>query len=103
MTANALRSTARVVDMIVRRGDEEFIVTMLNVDEKGLHIAADRFRRMIAKSGIPFNSELIQVTISGGATIKQPGDTPASMLKRADALLYQSKQRGKNITLMSGG
>ncbi len=101
MTANALRGAARAIDMISRWGGEEFIVTMLDVDENGLHVAAERFRRIIAESDLPYNGKLIQVTISGGATIKQPGDTPASLLKRADELLYTSKQRGKNITLTS--
>jgi diguanylate cyclase (GGDEF)-like protein/PAS domain S-box-containing protein len=102
MTANALRGAARVIDMIARWGGEEFIATMLDVDENGLHTAAERIRHMVARSGLPYNGQLIQVTISGGATIKQPGDTPASLVKRADRLLYKSKQRGKNTTITSG-
>ncbi len=101
MTANTLRGGARSIDMIARWGGEEFIVTMLDIDEMGLHTAAERFRRMIARSGLPHGEDLIQVTISGGSTLKQPGDTPASILRRADRLLYQSKQRGKNLTLTS--
>jgi diguanylate cyclase (GGDEF)-like protein/PAS domain S-box-containing protein len=101
MTANALRSAARAVDMIARWGGEEFIVTMLEVDEEGLRTAAERFRHIIAKSGLPQDDTFIRVTVSGGAAIKQPGDTPAILLKKADDLLYQSKQSGKNIILTS--
>jgi len=101
MTANALRSAARAVDMIARWGGEEFIVTMQDVNEEGLHTAAERFRHIIAKSGLPHDGKYIQVTISGGATIKQPDDTSASLLKRADDLLYKSKQLGKNTILTS--
>lgn len=101
MTANALRGAARAIDMIARWGGEEFIVTMLDVDQNGLHVAVERFRRIIAKSGLPYDGELIQATISGGATIRQPDDSLASLLRRADELLYESKQQGKNTTRTS--
>ena len=38
----------------------------------------------------------LAVTISIGGTISREGDTPSSILERADALMYQSKKAGRN-------
>jgi PleD family two-component response regulator len=36
------------------------------------------------------------VTVSGGATLVHPGETPQKALERAEALLYESKSTGRN-------
>ena len=38
----------------------------------------------------------IRVTLSGGATLASPGDTRATLVERADLLMYKSKKAGKN-------
>jgi len=39
---------------------------------------------------------VVHVTVSLGATLARRTDTPASILGRADQMLYVSKQRGRN-------
>jgi PleD family two-component response regulator len=42
------------------------------------------------------NGERIGVTISIGATLGKMDDSSGSLIKRADRLMYQSKQEGRN-------
>ena len=42
----------------------------------------------------------LSFTISLGATLALPDDTPESLIARADALMYQTKEAGRNrVTL----
>jgi GGDEF domain-containing protein len=45
---------------------------------------------------VPYGGALIQPTCSGGAAIARAGDTAESLLRRADAGLYESKRAGRN-------
>jgi PleD family two-component response regulator len=41
------------------------------------------------------------VTISGGLAQLQPSENPEAFLKRADDLLYEAKESGRNSILQS--
>ena len=45
---------------------------------------------------VPHEVEPLHLTISIGATLAKAGDTPDSLLARADKLLYRSKAAGAN-------
>lgn len=47
-------------------------------------------------TSIIHEGERLSATMSIGVTLLQPGDTTETLLKRADALMYQSKQSGRN-------
>ncbi|MEO0094961.1 MAG: diguanylate cyclase, partial [candidate division WOR-3 bacterium] len=51
---------------------------------------------LISLSNIKINSDTINVTVSIGATLVKEKDTLKSIIKRADKLMYQSKQNGRN-------
>ena len=51
---------------------------------------------LAAQSPVPVDDRQIQVTISLGAAMVAPGDSPDSLLKRAGRQLYASKQSGRN-------
>jgi PleD family two-component response regulator len=38
----------------------------------------------------------VTVTVSLGATLLQPGDSPETLVRRADQLMYRSKEAGRN-------
>jgi diguanylate cyclase (GGDEF)-like protein len=56
----------------------------------------NRIRMLIEQSYIIHNQRKLAVTISLGATMVQAGDTPELLIKRADNLLYRSKELGRN-------
>ncbi len=96
MIANVLVKNSRSFDLVGRWGGEEFIVIVSNVNEGQLYTIAHKFKNLIAFSTLKSNSDLINVTVSIGATPVRQKDTLRSIIKRADKLMYQSKQNGRN-------
>jgi diguanylate cyclase (GGDEF)-like protein/PAS domain S-box-containing protein len=94
--ARTFMNTARPSDLMGRWGGEEFIGIIGRVDADGLSSAAERIRALIEGSRIDEQGQSLQVTVSIGATLVRDGDTPDSIVKRADTLLYQSKKNGRN-------
>jgi diguanylate cyclase (GGDEF)-like protein/PAS domain S-box-containing protein len=96
MISRTLLGSSRSSDIIGRWGGEEFIAVLTNVTAFKLLNSAERYRVLVEQSSLPTESGLLRVTISAGATLVAPGDTPESIIKRADTLLYQSKAAGRN-------
>ena len=94
--ARTFMNTARPSDLMGRWGGEEFIGILRRVDHAGLRSAAERIRSLIEKSIIRDNDLALRMTVSIGGTLANDADTADSILKRADDLLYQSKQNGRN-------
>ncbi|MDD2365717.1 MAG: sensor domain-containing diguanylate cyclase [Desulfuromonadaceae bacterium] len=91
--ANSLRS----FDIIGRWGGEEFIVLLINPKPDNLFKLADRLRKLVEKSALTLESaEVLQVTVSIGATEAKSSDTLDSLVDRADKLMFESKRRGRN-------
>ena len=94
--ARTFMNTARPSDLMGRWGGEEFIGILKRVDEDGLRSAAERVRALVEKSHLRENGLTLKVTVSIGATLAETTDTADSIVKRADAQLYRSKQNGRN-------
>ncbi len=96
MVARTLQTNTRRENLVCRWGGEEFVAVLSNTDETRLPRVAEIFRMLVERSGLHHERELIRVTVSIGATIATPDDTPESLIARADRLMYQSKSAGKN-------
>ncbi|MBN2502092.1 MAG: diguanylate cyclase [Anaerolineales bacterium] len=97
MVGDTLANNIRFYDFLARWGGEEFIVLLQGVDEKRLSEIAEKLRTLIAKSEWESDEGVaINVTVSIGCTLVRQGDNPESIIARADQLLYQSKQTGRN-------
>ncbi|MBS0294713.1 MAG: PleD family two-component system response regulator [Proteobacteria bacterium] len=93
-----LATNVRAIDLPCRYGGEEFAVVMPDTRLEDAQRIAERIRLHV--SGSPFrlaSGEALPVTISiGVATSLGEGDTPDSLLKRADEGLYEAKSSGRN-------
>jgi two-component system cell cycle response regulator len=94
-----LATNVRAVDLPCRLGGEEFVVVMPGTDMEDARRIAERIRRDVGST--PFRvmggRELLTVTISiGVAACAGPGDTPESLLKRADEGVYEAKAAGRD-------
>lgn len=98
--AETVTVNARPFDLFGRWGGEEFIGIIRNVDATDLGLIADRIRTLVATSYIIHENQPLNVTISIGATMVEANDTIDSIIKRADTLLYKSKQSGRNRVTM---
>ena len=94
--ANSLRQNLRMTDSCGRWGGEEFLVLVLDISTQGLGKVAEKLRRLIEEAEIEDEGRNLKVSISIGATIAKPDDTLQDLLKRADGLMYQSNQGGRN-------
>ncbi len=94
--AETFISNARPFDLYGRWGGEEFSGIIRNITPKGLELLGDRLRMLIEESYIIHEEQKLHVTISIGATLAQKNDSIESLIKRADTLLYKSKNSGRN-------
>ena len=82
-------------------GGEEFIGIIKNVDRSNLENIGNRYRNLIEKTSITLEGDSLGITVSIGATTARDDDSVASIIKRADQLMYTCKQQGRNC-LASG-
>jgi diguanylate cyclase (GGDEF)-like protein len=100
--ARTLQVKAREVDRVARYGGEEFCVLLPHTLHEGGLQAAERLREAVAQTSIPWNDELISVSISTGlACAAEAGETLQALLTRADEALYQAKAEGRNRVVAS--
>jgi len=94
--ARTLSNCLRASDVIGRWGGDEFLVMFPGLARETLAIRCEKCRALVACSTVPTEGSPFRVTISVGAAMVAPGDSPESLLKRADQNLYISKQSGRN-------
>lgn len=97
MVAKTIRYAIRNTDTVGRWGGEEFIAILYDLpDLNALMGPAEKVRALVEHSRLDLNDKHLSVTLSIGGTLLQPGDTAASLVERADRLMYQSKKAGRN-------
>jgi diguanylate cyclase (GGDEF)-like protein/PAS domain S-box-containing protein len=97
MVAATLKHNLRKSDIIGRWGGEEFLVILHDLEGTNeLLSLAEKLRMLVECSRLDLPNFSLTVTISVGATLLSSQDTLESVVKRADELMYQSKQAGRN-------
>ena len=96
-TAGRLTSHLRPYDMIYRYGGEEFLICLPNADTDIARAVLERLRESMAERPIKLeDGRDLPVTASFGlAQITKDADLK-TVIDRADAALYQSKEHGRN-------
>ena len=103
MVGQSLAHGLRRDDLPVRWGGEEFVALLPGTDTAGLHAAAERVRMLVENSWIQKGDAQARVTVSIGATMALPSETPDDLIDRADRFMYASKKGGRNrVTTDSG-
>ena len=97
MVAATLRHSLRTSDVVGRWGGEEFLAILYDMASlEALNSISERLRMLVEFSRLDLAATSLTVTVSVGATLFLPGDTPESIVRRADELMYQSKLAGRN-------
>lgn len=102
MVANTLVHNVRSFDVVSRWGGEEFVCVIGHVDQTHLESMAEKLRALVERSSLTLSREgpegetRLAVTVSGGATQAHASDSAASLIQRADRLMYLSKTAGRN-------
>ena len=96
--AQILKHCAAEHDFLARWGGEEFILLAPVATANAAFCHADSIRKQILAHSF---DDIGRVTASFGIAIAKHEDNPKSLLKRADACLYQAKEQGRNCVVMN--
>jgi diguanylate cyclase (GGDEF)-like protein/PAS domain S-box-containing protein len=96
-----LRRHCRAGDLVARYGGEEFVLLCPDCDNATATRRAEEIRVELAELPMMAIGGK-SVTSSFGVTELQSGDTPETMLRRADRALYQAKENGRNTVVQLG-
>lgn len=88
-------------DLVARYGGEEFVLICPGCTASSAEKKAEEIRRSLAATVQPALNNT-KMTASFGVTDLQAGDTPETMLKRADEGLYEAKEAGRNRVILVG-
>jgi diguanylate cyclase (GGDEF)-like protein len=98
-----LKESIRSCDYAARYGGEEFILILPETGAEDGVGMAERIRNQIAEKEMGSDGNPLKVTVSVGvASFPRDGDDPHSLMKRADAALYEAKRRGRYRVVLSG-
>jgi diguanylate cyclase len=91
------RQQLRENDVLARWGGEEFLLYLPGTDLENAQGVLERLRHHVQSSPLLRQTESISYTFSGGL-IELTADEPVEHgIRRADALLYRAKQKGRNL------
>ncbi len=89
--AEQLRSGTRALDCVARLGGDEFCVLLDHADEESAVETAERLINEIAGEDFIFEGQAMPLSVAIGVTMIEQGDTPDSVLARADQAMYRVK------------
>jgi len=88
-----VKEEKRSDDIICRFGGEEFFLLLPNTDNKNAFKVAKRLHKKIKSMDIP---KVGHITVSMGVVTYQENETIDDIVKRADDLMYEAKEAGRN-------
>lgn len=84
-------------DLASRYGGEEFSVILPNTDMSGAQRALEKVRGRTSQCTFQFDGSTYPIpTFSAGIALYVAGETPVSLIERADKALYRAKRMGRN-------
>lgn len=100
--ADRVRAEVRKVDVLVRRGGEEFVLIMPATDETQALATAERLRDDMRQQPLRLTEELLlRQTVSVGVATWDGSETPEELEGRADKAMYEAKRGGRDRVIFS--
>jgi diguanylate cyclase (GGDEF)-like protein/PAS domain S-box-containing protein len=96
IVARTLSACSKATDVVGRWGGEEFVIILSDTSPREVASLANLQCAMIQRCRLEHEGRIVPLSASVGATLALPTDTPRSLVQRADHLMYQSKQLGRN-------
>lgn len=102
MFADRVRKAVRRVDVLVRRGGEEFVLIMPATGATQAHATAQRIQQTLQTEELELEGGLrVRQTVSIGVATWDQRETPEQLERRADAAMYEAKRLGRNRVVVA--
>ncbi|WDO00826.1 sensor domain-containing diguanylate cyclase [Aeromonas allosaccharophila] len=99
-----MQSVLRSEDVLARIGGDEFAILLPNTTLLAAASLAERLRQQVMQSPLPLpDGDKLVITISAGLVENGEGELMESLYARADQMLYQAKQSGRNCVACKAG
>lgn len=89
--AQKLLEGTRTNDCVARLGGDEFCILLDHADEASALETAERLVDIVAAEDFMFEGAALPLSVAIGVTLIEKGDTPATVLARADKAMYRVK------------
>jgi diguanylate cyclase (GGDEF)-like protein len=97
VVADILQTMKRTEDTACRYGGEELVLILPETEKMNALVIAERIRKRVEETGLEFEGEKFNVTLSGGiASYPTDGKEAHELVHAADVALYQAKESGRN-------
>jgi diguanylate cyclase (GGDEF)-like protein len=104
LVAGMIKKQLRSNDVLARYGGEEFVALLSTIDEAKAEDIAERIRKSIKDLSVPFNNDVLKVTISIGLATYKPcslskvstSEIAAQLIQSSDTALYSAKENGRD-------
>ena len=98
-----LNKSVREHDIVGRYGGEEFVAIIhFNLNRELLQFLK-RIKTIVTENSFLYKDKKIKVTFSAGVAIRSTYETYENTLQKADVLLYQAKENGRNKIVLENG
>jgi len=102
--ADRVRDVTRIVDVLVRRGGDEFVLIMPGADKDSALAVAERIRGSMGEAPLHLeDGREVRLEVSVGAATWDGEESPQALEKRADDAMYAAKEGGRNDVRFSDG
>jgi diguanylate cyclase (GGDEF)-like protein len=101
MLADRVRALTRQIDVLVRRGGDEFVLVMPGTRLEQARSVAERVRQGVAIEPFVVGSLSVAQTVSIGVAAWDGQESSEALEARADLALYDAKRDGRNRSAVS--
>ena len=100
--ADRVRASTRRIDILVRRGGEEFVLIMPQTGDSQAHATATRIQEKLDKENIEVLPDVsVRQTVSIGVATWDGRESPSDLEVRADHAMYEGKRLGRNRVVVA--
>jgi len=101
--SEVLKNLTRKEDILARYGGEEFVVLLNYKDKNEVIKYLKRVKSIIAQRVFIYKDKTIKLKFSAGLAFRDLNDSALETLNKADELLYEAKNTGRDKIILDDG